>query len=393
MDFGFSQQEKAFRQEVIEFIHQEFPPELRWKFGCTFTPSVQSHEGEDWEYIKIMRRKVGAKGWLSLSWPEEYGGKNSLILQNIVFEEMLYYNVPAIDHIGVTFFAPTLLRFGSEDQKRKYLPGIANGEAYWCELLSEPDSGSDLASLKTQAKENNDSYVINGQKIWSSGAHKTHMGFILARTDSSQPRHKGLSYFILDMKTPGINIRPIRNMVGEHDFNEVFLDNVVVSKENLVGGRNQGWYVTMLTLDFERYSHMFYPSVKGYLDRLIEYVEQNDISLNQVQQNAFSQLLAECELAKMIHYRAMDILSKGVSSTYEIAMDKMFNCELAQRAAQFGIRLLGYYGGLRSGSKYAPLNGWPAFYYLDTLSYTMMGGTSEIDRNVIATKGLGLPNQ
>ena len=240
---------------------------------------------------------------------------------------------------------------------------------------------------------NNDSYIINGQKIWSSGAHKTHMGFILARTDSSQPRHKGLSYFILDMKTAGVNIRPIRNMVGEYDFNEVFLDNVVVSKENLVGGRNNGWYVTMLTLDLERYSHMFYPSVRGYLDRLIEYVEQNDISLNQVQQKAFSQLLAECELAKMIHYRAMDILSKGVSSTYEIAMDKMFNCELAQRAAQFGISLLGNYGILCKGSKYAPLNGWPVFYYLDTLSYTMMGGTSEIDRNVIATKGLGLPNQ
>ena len=149
--------------------------------------SAQSHEGEEWEYAKSMRKKLGAKGWLSLSWPQEYGGKNSLFLQNIVFEEMLYHNVPAIDHIGVTFFAPTLLRFGTEKQKRKYLPGIARGETSWCELLSEPDSGSDLASLKTQAVEDGDDYVINGQKTWNSGAHKAQMGFILVRTDPALP--------------------------------------------------------------------------------------------------------------------------------------------------------------------------------------------------------------
>lgn len=353
MDFGYTPQEESFREEVRDFIRKEFPEELKWKFGSTFTPSAQSLEGEDWEYAKSMRKKLGAKGWLSLSWPQEYGGKNSLFLQNIVFEEMLYHNVPAIDHIGVTFFAPTLLRFGTEEQKRKYLPGIARGETSWCELLSEPDSGSDLASLKTGAVADGDGYVINGQKTWNSGAHKAQMGFILVRTDPALPAHKGLSYFILDMTTPGITTRPLINMVGEHDFNEVFLDNVRVPAENIVGGKNRGWYVTMMTLDFERFAHMMYPSVFGYLDGLAEYLKQNGKSLEPANRNRLSLLRAECEMAKMIHYRAMCAIAKGISLTYEVAIDKMYNCELAQRAADFGTQVLGHYGLLRRDSKFA----------------------------------------
>ncbi len=391
MDFGFSREEKSLREEVVAFIQQEFPAELKWRFGCTFTPAVQSHEGQDWEFVVEMRRKVGAKGWLSLSWPEEYGGKNSLTQQNIVFEEMLYHNVPGIDHIGVTFFAPTLLKFGSEEQKNKFLPGIARGETFWCELLSEPDCGSDLAALKTQAAEDASGFLLNGQKTWNSGAHKAHHGFILVRTDASLPRHRGLSYFILDMKTPGITVRPLINLAGEHDFNEVFLDNVRVPAENMVGGKNRGWYVTMATLDYERFSHMLYPAVRGYLERLLAYLENIGHSLSPVQQSGLARLLAECEMARMIHYRSIDILTRGTPSTYEVAIDKMFNCELAQRAANFALEVLGPYGSLRRGSRHAPLEGWPLSFYLNSPSFTLMGGTSEIDRNVIATHGLGLP--
>ena len=392
MDFGYSQQEESFREEVRAFIKKEFPSDLRWKFGITFTPSVQSHEGEEWEYVKAMRAKVGAKGWHSLSWPEEYGGKNSLFLQNIVWEEILYYNVPGVDHIGVTFFAPTLLKFGTEEQKRKHLPGIAKGEIFWCELLSEPDSGSDLASLKTTAVEDGDYYIINGQKTWNTGAHKTQMGFVIARTDPNLARHRGLSYFMLDMKTPGITVRPLVNMLGEHEFNEVFFDNVRVPKEDMVGGKNKGWYVTMMTLDYERFAQMFYPAVRSYLDGLVAFLKENGMKLEPVFRERLAYLYSECEMAKMIHYRAMCIMAKGTPSTYEVAMDKMYNCELAQRAADFGVQVLNNYGGLRGNSKYAPLSGWPSYYYLDTASYTMMAGTSEIDRNVVATQGLGLPN-
>lgn len=393
MDFGFSQQEEAFRKEVREFIQREFPSELRWHFRPALAASIFGLDDEGWKLMKTMGRKLGAKGWLSLSWPEEYGGQNSLFLQNIVFEEALYHNCPGIDPHGAAFLAPTLIRFGNEEQKKRHLPGIARGEISWCELLSEPDSGSDLASLKTQATEEGDYYVINGQKIWNSGAHRADWGFILVRTDPSLPRHRGLSYFVVDMKTPGITVNPIINMLGEHEFNEVFLDNVRIPKENLVGDKNRGWYVTMATLDFERLAHMFYPATRAYLEHLAEYIKQTQKPLDPVLRNRLAELLAECEMVRLIHYRALWMMEKGSVPTYEAAIDKMYNCELAQRAAELGMQILGHYGGLIEGSKFACLNGWPSFYYLDTAAYTIMGGTSEIDRNVIAVRGLGLPTE
>jgi alkylation response protein AidB-like acyl-CoA dehydrogenase len=393
MDFGFSEQEESFRQEVREFIQKEFPAEERWRFRVTFAPSIHGLDDEAWAFMKGMSRKLGARGWLSLGWPKEYGGQDASFLQNIVYEEALYHNCPGINHIGVTFLAPTLLQFGSEEQKRAHLPGVARGEVYWCELLSEPDCGSDLAALRTRAMEDGDYYVINGQKTWNSGAHLSDWGFILVRTDPSLARHKGLSYFLVDMKSPGITVKPITDMLGEEEFAEVFFDDVRVPKENLVGGENSGWHVTLATLDFERAACMFYPVVRGYLDHLSEYIRQRWNPLALVLRRRLAELLAECEMARLIHYRAIWMMEKGRIPTYEAAIDKMYNSELAQRAAEFGMQVLGPYGGLRTGSKYAHLGGWPSFYYLDTISYTIMAGTSEIDRNVIATRGLGLPTQ
>ena len=391
MEFGFTPEEENFRQEVREFINKEFPPEFRWRFGVAHSPWVQSHDGERWEYVKAMRRKFGARGYHSLSWPKEYGGQNSLILRTIADEEMMYSNCPGLDHIGVTFFAPTLIRFGNEAQKRKYLPGIAKGETYWCELLSEPDSGSDLASLKTQAVEDGNDYIINGQKTWTTGAHHTQMGFILVRTDASLVKHKGLSYFIIDMNTPGITIRPIYDMLGEHELNEVFFDDVRVPKENMVYEKNQGWQVTLKTLDYERFSYGYYASVKGYLNQLIPYIEQCNDRIRPVIKQQLVHLLSECEMAKMLHYRAMWLMSQGVSCTYEVAIIKMYNCELTQRASELGMQIFGPFGILRCDSEYAPLCGWPACYYFNAAYSTIAAGTSEIDRNVIAIKGLGLP--
>ena len=393
MDLGFSPQEESFRKEVREFIAKEFPSDLRWRFRATFAPSIHGLDEEAWSFMRAMARKLGAQGWFSLGWPKEYGGQNSQILQNIVYEEVLYHNCPGMNHAGLTFLAPTLLQFGSEEQKKAHLPGIARGEVFWCELLSEPDCGSDLASLRTRATEGADCFVINGQKTWTSGAHLCEWGFILARTDPDLPRHKGLSYLLVDMKTPGITIRPIRNMLGEPEFAEVFFDDVRVPKENLVGVKNQGWYVSMATLDFERAACLYYASVRGYLERLASYIKETDTPLDPVLRNRLAQLLAECEMARLIHYRAIWMMEMGSRPTYEAAIDKMYNSELAQRAAEFGMQVMGQYGGLLPGSKFVRFDGYPSFYYLDTVSYAIMAGTSEIDRNVIAVRGLGLPTQ
>lgn len=394
MDFAFSEREETVREEVRDFIQKEFPLELRWRFRVAIAPSIYGLDDEDWEFMIRMSRKLGAKGWLSLSWPKEYGGQDSLLLQNIVIEELLYHNCPGIDPNGVIFLAPTLLRFGSEEQKRKHLPGIAQGEVFWCELLSEPECGSDLASLKTQAIDDGDHYVINGQKTWGSGAHRANWGFILVRTDPYAPKHKGLSYFLVDMKSPGITVNPITNMLGEHEFSEVFFDDVHVPKENLVGSKNGGWHVTMATLDFERaVPNMFYLSVRAYLEHLIEHARRTKKSLAPALRNRLAELVAECEMARLLHYRAIWMIENGATPICEAAMDKMYNCELAQRAADFGMQVLGHYGELTQGSKFAPLNGWPSFYYLDTAAYGIMGGSSEIDRNLIATRALGLPTE
>jgi alkylation response protein AidB-like acyl-CoA dehydrogenase len=393
VDFGFSEREESFRREVRDFVQKEFPAELRWRSRVTFTPSIHGLDDELWGLMKTMSRKFGAKGWLSLSWPEQYGGQNAPFLQNIVYEEVLYHNCPGINHIGVTFLAPTLIHFGSEEQKHAHLPGIAQGEVFWCELLSEPDCGSDLAALRTRATEEEDHYVISGQKTWNSGAHLSDWGFVLVRTDPDLPKHEGLSYFLVDMATPGITIKPIMNMLGEEEFCEVFFDDVRVPQDNLVGGLNRGWQVTLATLDFERVACMFYPAVRGYLEQLLEYIKQTEKPLDPVLRARLAELLAECEMARLIHYRAIWMMQGGSIPTYEAAIDKMFNSELAQRAAEFGMQVLGQYGGLVPGSRFAPLNGWPAFYYLDTISYSIMAGTSEIDRNVIATRGLGLPTR
>jgi alkylation response protein AidB-like acyl-CoA dehydrogenase len=393
MDFGFSPEEESLRKEVRAFIAKEFPSEWRWKFRVTFAPSIHGLDSEAWSFMRAMARKLGAKGWFSLGWPEEYGGQNSQVLQNIVYEEVLYHNCPGMNHAGLTFLAPTLLQFGSEEQKKTHLPGIARGEVFWCELLSEPDCGSDLAALRTRATEDGDYYVVNGQKTWTSGAQLCDWGFILARTDPDLPRHKGLSYLLVDMRTPGITIKPIRNMLGEYEFAEVFFDDVRVPQENLVGGKNQGWYVSMATLDYERAACLYYASVRGYLEHLSECIKEAHIPLDPVRRNRLAQLLAECEMARLIHYRAIWMMEQGSRPTYEAAIDKMYNSELAQRAAEFGTQVLGEYGGLLPGSKYALLDGWPSFYYLDTVSYSIMAGTSEIDRNVIAVRGLGLPAQ
>jgi alkylation response protein AidB-like acyl-CoA dehydrogenase len=392
MEIRYSQEEEAFRQEVKEFIKKEFPAEKRWNFGFTTTPAVNSTHGEEWEFIKAMRRKLGAKGWLSLAWPQEYGGKGNLFLQYILMEECLYHNFPGLDNIGMAFFSPTLIKYGTEEQKRAHLPGIARGDTYWCELLSEPDSGSDLASLKTVGVADGDYFRINGQKVWSTGAHLSDWAFILVRTDPALPKNKGLSYFMLDMKTPGITVRPLINMVGEHEFNEVFLDDVRVPKANLVGSLNQGWQITMGTLDYERLSHMVYPGLRGILDGVVANFKANGMKLDEPHKLSLARLLVECEMAKMLHYRALWMMANGKPAAYEVAIDKMYNCELGQRVADFVSLVYGSYGGLVRGSKLAPLNGWPAYYFLDTAAYSIMGGSSEIDRNVIAMRGLGLPN-
>ena len=390
MNFEFSQEEEAFRSEVREFVEKEYPPEWRRYGKSLLNFFFEALTDSDDERNRIMAQKLGAKGWLSLAWPKEYGGRNSPLLQLILAEELTYHECPGFDVFGVGMIAPTLIRFASEEQKRTHLPGIAQGKTLWCELLSEPEAGSDLASLQTRAVEKDDHFVVNGQKVWTSAAHHADWGILLARTDPNVPKHRGLSLFTVNMKNPGITVNPVMDMSSTHTFNEVFLDDVQIPKESLVGDKNQGWYVIMGLLDFERSCSPIYAVARRYLEDLLDYARQTKL-LDPAIRNRLAELIVECEVGRLMHYRATWMQEKGSIPNYESAMNKIYTLELNQRVTAAGMQVLGHYAGLMPDSKWAPWDGCAPLFYLRSIGNTLEMGTSEIDRIIIAQRGLGLP--
>jgi alkylation response protein AidB-like acyl-CoA dehydrogenase len=329
-----------------------------------------------------------------LSWPEKYGGKNaSPLYQLILAEELERYRCPGYDIFGVGMIAPTLIQFGSEEQKREHLPGIAGGEVIWCECLSEPDSGSDLGSLKTLAVEDGDYFVINGQKVWTSGAHGADWCILLVRTDRELPKHKGLGLFLVDMKMPGVSTRPIINATGDHEFNEVFFDEVRVPRRNLVGGKTDGWKFIMGLLSYERSTAVpFYVVARRYFEDILQYARQMK-GLSSKAKQRISELAIECELAKLLAYRAAWMQGKRIPFDPEAAEAKLYATELNQRIAAFGMEFLGLYGSLTEGSKWAVMDGRAAWYCLRSIGNTLEAGSSEVDRDIVAARGLGLPRR
>ena len=286
---------------------------------------------------------------------------------------------------------------GTEEQRKKYLPGILAGQDIWCQGYSEPSAGSDLASLQTRAVRDGDDYVINGQKIWTSLAHMAKNMILLARTDPDAPKHKGITYFIMDMKSPGINVRPLMNMAGSHEFNEVFLDNVRVPKENIIGEENRGWYAAMTTLDFERSAIGSAIGMKQTVESIIEYARDHDsdhtsaLKVNPMVRHELTDRLLEVEIARMFSYRVVTLQNRGLIPNYEASLMKLYNTELNQRIARTGLRMLGMYGQLDRGSELAPNKGRNCYTFLRSAAYTIEGGTSEVQRNIVAQRGLGLP--
>ncbi|MBI4198419.1 MAG: acyl-CoA dehydrogenase family protein, partial [Chloroflexi bacterium] len=218
MDFQFTVEEKAFRQELLTFLQQELPPE--------WDGEGEGDGDEEWAFGLQVRKKLAQKGWLTLAWPKEHGGAAASIMTQTVFrEEMAYHRAPGIDFWGITMLAPTLMIHGTEEQKRRFLPPVARGEIQWCQGYSEPGSGSDLASLQTRADVDGDDYVVNGTKIWTSNAHRADWIMLLARTNQEAEKHRGITFLLVDMKSPGVSLRPIINMAGVHGFNQLFFDN------------------------------------------------------------------------------------------------------------------------------------------------------------------------
>ena len=396
MEFSFSEEEIAFRQEVEDFVNQELPPDwddrvVFWPGGYGTTPQL---EDEFQDVSKDFMKKLGQKGWNSLSWPEEYGGQNSTMKQAIAGDVISYYRAPG-GGVATAISAPTILLAGSEEMKQEYLPKIASGEAGFWLGYSEPNAGSDLASIKTTAIPDGDDLVINGQKIWSTGAHVTQYAWMMALTDPSAPRHKGASLIIIDNRTPGITIRPIINICGVHSFNEVFFDDVRVPKKNIVGDINSGFYNVMLALQFER---LIAPSgtFRRVLEELVRYANENKrdgvvLAKNPQVRRKLAEAAIEIEIFYSFYWQTAWMLDQGQVPELEASSVKLLASELGVILAHTAADLLGPYGLLDKGSKYAPWAGRVALGYLDSISGPIGAGTSEVQKTIIATRGLGLP--
>ena len=386
MDFEFPLQLETFRAEVKEWIRKELPAD--WEGG--------GFEEEDPGESQGIRRKLAQKGWLTLAWPKQYGGMEVPHYQQMVFnEEMAYHRVPAQDN-SVTMLGPILMLEGTEEQKQEFLPRIARAEMRWGQGYSEPGSGSDLASLQTTAVADGDDFVINGTKIWTSGAHNAQWLFMLARTDQDAPKHRGISFLLVDMKSPGLTVRPIINMAGIHGFNQLFFDNVRTPKKYLVGEYNRGWYVGARLLDFERSGVGRSAGGKRILEELVEFAKETNwdgkpMAKKPEVRNRLADMAVEVEVSRMISYRIGYLQSKGEVFNKEASVGKVFGSEMTQRLYRTGMSMMGLYGTLSRGSKWAPLHGRIQRGFLTSFSSTIAAGTSEIQRNVIAQRGLGLP--
>ena len=320
-------------------------------------------------------------------------------MQQLIFnEEMAYHRAPIYRAgNGIGLIGPTIMIYGTDEQKREYLPGIAKGEVFWAQGFSEPGSGSDLASLQTRAEVDGDDFVINGGKIWTSAAQYASMAFVLCRTDPDAPKHRGISFILVDMKQPGFEVRPLIDMADRHIFNQMFFDNVRAPRKNLVGELNRGWYVAMGTFSFERSGIEWPAAGRRMLEELVEYCREADFSGRRpIDDPMTRQKLADLrighDVARYLAYRVTWKMAKGELPDWEASMVKVFVTELNQRLYRTGSDILGMYTNFRwDNEKYKLLHGRVARGFLVQPSNTIDAGTSEIMRNIIATRGLGLP--
>ena len=391
MRFEFTPEESAFKSQLSSFLDDALPADWHG-------PADESRD-DHWALNEQIKKGLADRGWLVMSWPEEYGGADSSPMMNTIFaEEMAYRRAPGHDRFGTRMFGPTLMRFGTEEQRTKYLGSIARGEIQWCQGYSEPNSGSDLASLQTRAIEDGDDFIVTGAKIWTSLAHRADMMFMLVRTDPDAPPHKGISLIVVDMKSPGVEVLPIINMAGLHSFNQVVFDEVRVPKANLVGELNDGWRAGMTVLNFERSGIDYAAWARIALEELIEYVTNDDSLVTTAKSDPsvrikLAELHTEVEAARLMCFDVAYRQGQGEVPSSEASMSKVSASEVYLAVLDYGLELLGMYGALEMGSNQAELQGRFMKMRLYYTSGPILAGTNEIQKNIIAQRGLGLPRK
>lgn len=391
MDFKFTDEQMARRKEffdVCKELEKQKPPEY---IGFESAYSDETC----WEYDRHCAKEFAKRGWLALEWPPEYGGSGTMMDRVLFSEARGYHGVAGLDVFGVGMLAPTLFAAASDEIKREFLPPIAAAEVTWCELWSEPNAGSDLASLTCAAIKKGDEYILNGQKTWTTGAHKADWGFGVFKSDPEARSHHNLSFLLLDMKTPGITVRPLPYMNGETIYNEVYFDDVRIPAKNIVGQENEGWAVVNTLAGFERSNIDQIMSMVRGLEGLVQYCNETRrsgqlLAKDPLIRNRLAQTACDIEAARTLAYRVADLQNRNEMSLMDASALKVFASDLGERLAFLATEILGPYGQVKS-SRWAPMNGtWEALYH-DCFVFTISMGTNEIQKNIIAWYGLGLP--
>jgi alkylation response protein AidB-like acyl-CoA dehydrogenase len=404
MDLTYPPEAEAFRGVIATWLTENLP--AGWGTpGFSMTPVERKAFNEEWTAT------LYAGGWICASWPTEYGGKGLSLLEQVVLnEEFARVGAPLrADFFGDTLVGPTILQWGTEEQKQQFIPGILKGEIAWCQGFSEPDAGSDLAGLKTKAELDGDEWVINGQKVWTTQAQYADYIFLLARTDPEAPKHAGISYLLVPMRQPGVEVRPIEQVDGSSDFNEVFFTNVRCPRENVIGGVNNGWKVAMTTLGFERGTS----STTGHRRFLKEYHEilrlaqERGASTDPLTRQRLARVWSRIKIMEINGYRTLTDVLNGTHHTAALgACNKMFWSEAHQDTLELAMDILGMDSqilqgdddddsilpGARRARAGYPVNNLQALFFFSR-SETIWGGAAEIQRNIVGERVLGLPKE
>jgi alkylation response protein AidB-like acyl-CoA dehydrogenase len=393
VDVSFTPEEEAFRAELRAWLRANLPP--GWGSGQEPPASL----ADEVAFLRNWQRRLHDGGWVGIHWPREYGGRGASVVEHYILQqELAAARAPEIiNRIGVNLVGPTLIAHGTEAQKRRFLPPIMPAEELWCQLFSEPGAGSDLTALRTRAVRRGDGWVVAGQKVWTSYAQFARWGILLARTDPDAPRARGISYFICDMQAPGVTVRPLRQMTGGEEFNEVFLDDVHVRREHLVGAENQGWAIATTTLAHERGTAPRQLVIHRMLLQDLLRLAREGVAgaLPRAGDPRIRQRLAqhwiEVEITRLNNWRTLTRLQRREPLGPESSFIKLFWSEMSQRMHDTLMDLLGPVGLCWQPGPHAVEGGRLARSFLYYRAATLFAGTSEIQRNILAERVLGLP--
>ena len=381
MDFNFSPEVESFKQEVADFFEEEraitVEAQKEWDSGQGYGPNC-------WAIM----RNIGAKGWLCPTWPREYGGLELSYMYRYIIQEQMHHFLGIYSTVGAGMAGPVILKQGSAEQKQRYLPRIAGGEIEFALGYTEPEAGSDLASLAISAEDKGDHFIISGQKMFNTRCHYAQYHWLGARTAETTPQHRGISLFIVDLKTPGITLTPYYTMGGVRT-NGVFYDNVKVPRDALVGEKNRGFYYILDALAYERISTV--AGIRKDFQELLDYIHEKGLGKDPLVRQKVAEIAIDIEAVKLLALKVAWMLDSDTIPAHEASMLKAMVSESEQKMVNTTMQILGHYGQIQTGSKWAPLNGKVEWRYRASLEELIIRGTSEIMRNVIAQRGLKLP--